>query len=451
MRNTCIDIGVPGLENIFLECPYASSILVEGLPGSGKTVMAMHFAYAGLRRGEEVLYISFFENEKEYLEKALNIGLDFRPYIDNNKFHYFHEYVYAERDKILYFIDSILNTIATRQIKRVIIDTIDSLTVALTRDEYRIFLMQLIHKLKEKNATLFLVKEALAREHRSFTYEEILADIVVELSVEHLLDQEIRFFKIIKSRYSNYIPVAVEFTIDSSGMRIYAPYTRILTGKTGRELIATGINGLDKILGGGIPKGSIVSIKGPSGTYKTLIALNIAVHNVLQGKKVIFASYKESKEQIIDYIERLGYSYEEVKDRLTITSINPVYISPRSLYNVLLKLLREGSYEIRIADGAEVVLDLHPPKERLRFLITTLSSIKSLGITEIIVYSQDSDVLKDIYKLDTLSDIVLATRIIIKDNEVKREIGIIKNRGTEALISKFYPIELRKGAINIML
>lgn len=451
MEKTCIDMGVSGLENIFLECPYASTVLVEGLPGSGKTVMAMHFAHAGLRRGEEVLYVSFFETEKEFLEKALSLGLDFRPYIDSNKFHYFHEYVYAERDKILYFIDSILNTIGTRQIKRVIIDTIDSLTVALSRDEYRIFLMQLIRKLKEKNAVLLLVKEALVREHKSFTYEEILADIVIELSVEHLLDQEIRFFKVIKSRYSSYIPVATEFTIDSAGMRIYAPYTRILTGKMGRELITTGIDELDKILGGGIPKGSTVSIKGPSGTYKTLITLNIAVHNALRGKKVIFTSYKESKEQIIDYIERLGYNYNDVKDRLTITSINPIYVSLRSLYNALLKLLKEGNYDIRVVDGAEVILDLYPAKERLRFLITILSSIKSLGITEIVVYSQDNDVLKDMYRLDALSDIVLATRIIVRDKEIKREIGVIKSRGIKALTNRFYPIEFKNNTINIML
>ena len=38
--------------------------LVEGVPGSGKTTLAMQFLMEGVRRGEPVLYVTLSETEK---------------------------------------------------------------------------------------------------------------------------------------------------------------------------------------------------------------------------------------------------------------------------------------------------------------------------------------------------------------------------------------------------
>jgi len=46
------------------------------------------------------------------------------------------------------------------------------------------------------------------------------------------------------------------------------------------EKVETGINGLDEILGGGIPRGSTVLITGYSGTGKTILGIQFIVNGI---------------------------------------------------------------------------------------------------------------------------------------------------------------------------
>ena len=40
--------------------------LIEGVPGSGKTTLAMQFLMEGVKRGEPVLYVTLSETKKSY-------------------------------------------------------------------------------------------------------------------------------------------------------------------------------------------------------------------------------------------------------------------------------------------------------------------------------------------------------------------------------------------------
>src|SRR6476469_8501665 len=48
--------------------------LIEGVPGSGKTTLALQFLLEGVRRGERVLYVTLSETEQELREIAASHG-----------------------------------------------------------------------------------------------------------------------------------------------------------------------------------------------------------------------------------------------------------------------------------------------------------------------------------------------------------------------------------------
>ena len=48
--------------------------LVEGVPGSGKTTLALQYAMDGARRGEPVLYVTLSETEEELRAGAESHG-----------------------------------------------------------------------------------------------------------------------------------------------------------------------------------------------------------------------------------------------------------------------------------------------------------------------------------------------------------------------------------------
>src|SRR4029079_11905922 len=67
--------GIPGLDDV-LGGGFTPRRLysVEGVPGSGKTTLAMQFLMEGARRGESVLYITLSETKEELVATATSHG-----------------------------------------------------------------------------------------------------------------------------------------------------------------------------------------------------------------------------------------------------------------------------------------------------------------------------------------------------------------------------------------
>lgn len=77
-----IPVGISGLDTM-LEggVPSASSTLLAGSPGSGKTMFGLHFLAEGAGRGERGLYLGFYESPEQLVEKAAGVGLELAPFV----------------------------------------------------------------------------------------------------------------------------------------------------------------------------------------------------------------------------------------------------------------------------------------------------------------------------------------------------------------------------------
>ncbi len=72
------------------------------------------------------------------------------------------------------------------------------------------------------------------------------------------------------------------------------------------DRISTGINELDRVLGGGLVRGSVMLIGGDPGIGKSTIALQALIHLAGQGQKVLYVSGEESLRQTRMRAQRLG-------------------------------------------------------------------------------------------------------------------------------------------------
>ena len=81
---------------------------------------------------------------------------------------------------------------------------------------------------------------------------------------------------------------------------------------THAERITTGMSEFDRVLGGGIVKGSVVLVGGAPGAGKSTILLQAIANIAAQGLPVLYVSGEESLQQIAERAQRLGLPADKI-------------------------------------------------------------------------------------------------------------------------------------------
>ncbi len=76
-----VSTGVPELDKA-LEggIPKGSWVAITGEPGTGKSILCMHFAWAGLQAGDPVVYVTTEAEFRDVIRQARQFGMDFEEY-----------------------------------------------------------------------------------------------------------------------------------------------------------------------------------------------------------------------------------------------------------------------------------------------------------------------------------------------------------------------------------
>jgi KaiC domain protein len=91
------------------------------------------------------------------------------------------------------------------------------------------------------------------------------------------------------------------------------------------EKILTGINGLDEMLGGGVPVGQILALMGSCGTGKTTLSLQFIWNGLKCGQKGVFISLEEDEDSIKKNARSYGWDIQPYLDSgdLTLVKLEP--------------------------------------------------------------------------------------------------------------------------------
>jgi circadian clock protein KaiC len=128
-----------------------SSVLLTGTPGTGKTSVAVKFAYAAAMRGERALFFSFEESPNQIIRNMRSIGLHLEPLVKRGllRFHSARPSLYG----LEMHLATIFKEISAFQPRVVIMDPINSLMDAGTESEGRGMVTRLIDFLKAGQVT----------------------------------------------------------------------------------------------------------------------------------------------------------------------------------------------------------------------------------------------------------------------------------------------------------
>jgi circadian clock protein KaiC len=223
----------------------------------------------------------------------------------------------------------------------------------------------------------------------------------------------------------------------------------------------TGIQGLDEITGGGLPRGRTTLVCGGAGCGKTLLAMEFLVHGALQfDEPGVFMAFEETAEDLTQNVASLGFDLDDLVARKKMM-VDFVYIERSEIeetgeYDLEGLFIRLGS-AIDAIGAKRVVLDtveslfagLPNPlilRAELRRLFRWL---KKRGITAIVTGERGDQTLTRQGLEEYVSDCVIMLDHRVTEQAASRRLRVVKYRGSTHGTNE-YPFLIDEDGISVL-
>src|SRR5215475_12590403 len=267
-----ISTGISGLDEILRGGLIPRrSYMVRGGPGSGKTILGLHFLDRAVTEGHRTLLITFGESAAELRQNGSLLGfamdditvLDLSP--DSSYFAHAQEYDIfqpseVEREPVT---RRIRDEVSAMQPTRIFVDGITQLRYLTTNPyQFRKEVLAFLRFLCELGATVVFSSESMEAPDEDLQF---LADAVINLEST---DGK-RSASVLKFRGSDFRAGRHTLRLSDRGMNIFP---RLLPDEFrvdfDPEPLPFGVPELDELTHGGLERGTITIVTGPSGVGK---------------------------------------------------------------------------------------------------------------------------------------------------------------------------------------
>ncbi len=456
--------GVSGLDDILKGGLARGRLyLIEGVPGSGKTTLAMQFLIEGASRGESVLYVTLSETKDELNSVAQSHGWDLsgvsiRELLPpdgaletDEQYTMYHpsEVELASTTKL------ILEDVQRLKPTRVVFDSLSELRlVAGNPLRYRRQILALKQYFSGRQCTVILLDDMTAADH-DLHVQSIAHGVILLQHLSPEYGAERRRLRVIKYRGKEYRGGYHDYVIKRGGLDVFP---RLIAAEhRGGNVCArlpSGVQELDDLMGGGIEEGTSTLIVGGAGTGKSTISAQFCAAAAMRGQKSIIFMFDESPNTLFTRCRGVGIALEEHAKAglITLVQVDPAELSPGELAHQIRAAVERDHIKIVAIDSLNGYLHAMPEE---RFLIIQLHEILMylaqqsvatllIGAHHGIIGSQMNTPVDASY----LADAVILLRYFEAKGEVRQAISVVKKRGGihERTIREF---SMHQGQIRV--
>ena len=456
--------GIAGLDDILCGGLTPNRLyLIEGVPGSGKTTLALQYLLEGARMGEPVLYVTLSETEEELRAMADTHGWDLKGVTIRElvpaeetlqpaeQYTMFHpaEVELSETTR------TILTDVERLKPARLVFDSLSELRL-LAGDplRYRRQLLALKQFFRGRRCTVILLDD-LTSSGRDLQVQSIAHGVLVleQLTPEYGTDR--RRMRVLKHRGRKFRGGYHDYLIRGGGLTVFP---RLIaqehrTKKPG-DRFSSGLDRIDMLLGGGIEAGTSTLIVGAAGTGKSSLAAQFVCAAAERGQRSAMYLFDESINTLMSRMDGLGVNLEKHFDSgmVTIRQIDPAELTPGEFADSIRVEVEQKAAKCIVIDSLNGYLNAMPGERYLTIhLHELLMYLGEKGVATLLIGAHQGMVGAAMHSpvdASYLADSVILLRYYESEGEVHQAISVMKKRGSnhERTIREF---ALRPGGFHI--
>jgi circadian clock protein KaiC len=437
--------------------------LIEGVPGSGKTTLALQFLAAGARLGEPTLYVTLSETKAELSAVARSHGWS----LDDITVH---ELVPSEDDlqaaeqytifhpsevELSATLQPILETVERLKPTRVVIDSLSELRLlGETPLRYRRQILALKSFFSGRRSTVVLLDDQTGVGH-DLHVQSIAHGVIMLEQLSPDYGSSRRRLRVVKYRAQSFRGGYHDYEIRQGGLEVFPRLIAAEHRTTApHHRLPSGIDQLDQLLGGGIEQGTSTLIVGAPGTGKSSLASQFVAAGVARGQSAAMFLFDESMTTLLSRSAGLGTDLKSPLDAglLTIQQVDPAELSPGEFAHALRRAVAHHHAQIIVIDSLNGYLNAMPGEHYLIVqLHELLSYLGQNGVATILIGAHHGLIggsMQTPVDASYLADAVVLLRYFEAAGEVRQAISVVKKRGGshERTIREF---GMRDGSIHV--
>ena len=441
MQLSRLSTGVAGLDAVLDGgLVRGRNVLVRGTPGAGKTIFGLYFLSAGIAADERSLYVNLGEPQA-YVEETADAfdlqteGIHFHnlsptseQFAEQESYDVFESAEVDQPD----FIDSLRTVVDEVEPDCVLLDPITEFRY-LTSDErqFRKGILGLLDYLKDVGATVMLTSQA----GETVTDEDLqfLVDGVVSLEVV----QDSRAVQVSKFRGSSFRRGKHFYGIDDEGLTVWPT---LVPGEQERSIapgtLSSGVPELDSLLGGGIDRGTVTILSGPTGAGKTTTGVQFLTEAALDETEGVLFQFEEAERTIRKRADAIGIPLRTVIEEgcLSIVEIEPDEYTVGEFEQLIREAVDDG-VELVMIDGTQgFKQNLRGLEDPTAALLRVGRYLRAAGVSTILineVHNITGDFRATEERTSNLADNLVFLRHVEYRGELRKVIGALKMRTSD--------------------